>query len=285
MASWYLYSIAALLLLGSQRFLYKVAAERGCNSVLTTTVFMATVTLFSTIAFIINASTVRNPALLILWSLVNSTTFSAATIFNIEALKRLPASVTFPLTRLTMVLVILFSLIYFGDQLRLLQWSGMVAAFGVVAVLLGELRHNHLSTSQLGGLWFIAANIGCAALSSISCKFAAMQTDKAAFMALTYFFATIFSLLISLHWKKSPAKGNNKAAVTLGLIMGLLNFVGFFALLNAMETGPLSAVVLITGMQFIIAILLSVLFYREQLSRPRVTAIILALLAVVLMKQ
>ncbi len=285
MASWYLYSIAALLLLGSQRFLYKVAAERGCNSVLTTTVFMATVTLFSTIAFFINASTVRNPTLLVIWSLVNSTTFSAATIFNIEALKRLPASVTFPLTRLTMVLVILFSLSYFGDQLHLLQWIGMLAAFGVVAVLLGELRHNHLSTSQLRGLWFIAANIGCAALSSISCKFAAMQTDKAAFMALTYFFATIFSLLISLRWKKSPAKGNNKAAITLGLIMGLLNFVGFFALLNAMETGPLSAVVLITGMQFIIAILLSVLFYREQLSRPRVVAIILALLAVVFMKQ
>ncbi len=285
MASWYLFSIAALLLLGSQRFLYKVAAERGCNSVLTTTIFMATVTLLSTVTYASDATPINNPGSLLLWSLVNSTTFAAATIFNIEALKRLPASVTFPLTRLTMVLVILFSLSYFGDRLHTVQWLGMLSAFSVVGVLLSELRRKQMSSQQLSGLWFVGANISCAALSSISCKFAAMQTDKAAFMALTYFLATIFSLLINLRWKKPAGTGKNKGALSLGLAMGILNFVGFYALLSAMEKGPLSAVVLITGMQFIIAIMLSVILYREQLSRPRVAAIILALVAVVLMKQ
>ncbi len=285
MATWYLYSIAALLLLGSQRFLYKVAAERGCGSVLTTTIFMGTVTLLSTVTYVSKATVIVNPGALILWSLINSTTFAAATIFNIEALKRLPASVTFPLTRLTMVLVILFSLSYFGDHLRSIQWLGMLSAFAVVGVLLSELRSRKINASQMTGLWFVAANISCAALSSISCKFAAIQTDKAAFMALTYLLATVFSLGINLRWKKSPGAGNNKAALTLGLTMGALNFVGFYALLCAMETGPLSAVMLITGMQFIIAIILSVILYREHLSRPRIAAIVLALIAVALMKQ
>lgn len=285
MTPWYLYSIGALLLLGSQRFLYKVAAERGCSSVLTTTIFMGTVTLLSGIAFVAGDGSVRNPSALLTWSLVNSSTFAAATIFNIEALKRLPASVTFPLTRLTMVLVILFSLFYFGDQLHSVQWFGILSALGVILVLLSELRRNRMSSGQARGLSFVAANICCAALSSISCKFAAIQTDKAAFMALTYFLATIFSLFINLRWKVSTSAGNNKSAILLGLTMGLLNFVGFYALLSAMETGPLSAVILITGMQFIIAIILSVLCYREQLSKPRIAAIILAVIAVVLMKQ
>ncbi len=286
MAPWYLYSIAALLLLGSQRFLYKVAAENGCSSILTTAIFMGTVTLLSGIAFFSTGSTVTSIAPLLIWALVNSTTFAAATIFNIEALKRLPASVTFPLTRLTMVLVVLFSLLYFGDQLHPVQWLGMAAALGVVAVLLSELHNSRISGHQTVGLWFVSANIVCAAVSSVSCKFAAVQTDKAAFMALTYLLATIFSVLINLRWKRRPVRPDQtRTALLLGLTMGILNFAGFYALLCALETGPLSAVVLITGMQFIIAIILSVILYREHLSTKRVTAIALALAAVILMKQ
>jgi len=286
MSPWYLYSIAALLLLGSQRFLYKVAAERGCSSTLTTAIFMATVTLLSGIAFVIDGTRATHSAPLVAWSLVNSTTFAAATIFNIEALKRLPASVTFPMTRLTMVLVILFSLGYFGDRLHLIQWLGIGAALTMVGVLLSELRHNRTSGDQAAGLWFISANIACAAVSSVSCKFAALQTDKAAFMALTYLLGTVFSLLINRHWpQRSTRPDQTRTALLLGLAMGILNFAGFYALLSAMETGPLSAVILITGMQFVIAIILSVILYRERLPKKRGLAIALAVTAVILMKQ
>ncbi|MDZ7762056.1 MAG: hypothetical protein U5L00_17610 [Desulfovermiculus sp.] len=43
MELWYVYSLSALLLLGSQRFLYKVAAAHSCSTFKTTFVFMVTV--------------------------------------------------------------------------------------------------------------------------------------------------------------------------------------------------------------------------------------------------
>ncbi|HEY5674161.1 MAG TPA: EamA family transporter, partial [Malonomonas sp.] len=62
-------------------------------------------------------------------------------------------------------------------------------------------------------------------------------------------------------------------------------FLGFYAFLTALASGPLSAIALITGMHFVIAILLSVLFYREQMSLRRYLGIGLTLLAVFFLKQ
>lgn len=286
MESWYLFSLAALLLLGSQRFLYKVAAERGCNSALTSAIFMATVTILSGISYLSGDIKEVNITSLVTWSLINSSSFACATIFNIEALKRLPASVTFPLTRTTIILVTLFSLVYFDEILRPFQWIGLLTAFGVVVILLSEIKYDNKGSQQSVGLAFVTAAIACSAVSSISCKFAAVETNKAAFMTLTYLLATIFSLLINKRWKpKSTQPRAIGPTLIIGLAMGGLNFIGFYALLSAMETGPLSAIITITGMQFIIAILLAVVIYHEKMSSKRILAIVLALATVVLMKQ
>ena len=51
MGSWYTFAIIALFLMGVQRFLYKVSAEKRCNTAWTTFSFMATVAILSSILF------------------------------------------------------------------------------------------------------------------------------------------------------------------------------------------------------------------------------------------
>ena len=70
----------------------------------------------------------------------------------------------------------------------------------------------------------------------------------------------------------------------LGLIMGLANFVGFFALMQALTTGPLSIIVSITGIHFVVAIALSAIVYRETPDTVRITGIGLTLISIILMK-
>ena len=70
-----------------------------------------------------------------------------------------------------------------------------------------------------------------------------------------------------------------------GIVMGILNFFGFYAFLLALQSGPLSAIALITGMHFVIAIGLSVLFYKERLTLARSLGIALTLLSVFLLRQ
>ncbi len=286
MDNWYLFSVAALLLLGTQRFLYKVAAEKQCGSAMTTAVFMATVTLLSGATFFLSGDPAANLPALVLLSLVNSSSFAFATIANIEALKHLPAGISFPLSRLSLVLVIIVSVSYFDEQLDLYNWLGILLASLVVIVLGREAKSGARPDGNYRiGLWFVAACILCGAVASISSKLAAESISKSGFMALSYLFGTGFSLLIERKWGKGWRGGLNKTALWIGLSMGLLNFFGFYAFLLALGSGPLSSIALITGMHFVIAILLSVLLYKEQISLRRAAGIGLTLLAVFFLKQ
>ena len=286
MENWYFFSIAALFLLGTQRFLYKVAAEKGCSSGLTTAVFMATVTVLSTVAFFFSRTPADNLAPLFLLSLLNSGSFACATIAHIEALRHLPAGITFPLTRLSLVVVIAVSVLYFGEQLAALQWFGILLGFFVVVILGHEIKRD---TSTVGnrrtGFFLIVVCIVCGAVASISSKLAAESISKTGFMALSYFLGTFFSLAIDRKWGQGRQKLQIKEAIIIGVSMGVLNFFGFYLFLTALASGPLSSIALITGMHFVIAIFLSVLLYREQMTLRRSFAVGLTLLAVIFLQQ
>ena len=92
MSDWFVLALAALLLMGSQRCLYKVAVERSCDIAWTTLAFMGTVTLVSTGVFLFRGAPVPDGAYLLATGLVNSLAFLLATVTHMEALKRLPAT-------------------------------------------------------------------------------------------------------------------------------------------------------------------------------------------------
>jgi drug/metabolite transporter (DMT)-like permease len=286
MTDWYFFSIAALVLLGAQRFLYKVAAERNCSSALTTAVFMGTVTLLSAAAFLASGESAGEISTLVVLALVNSASFALATVAHMEALKHLPATVTFPITRLSILVVIFFSIVYFGERPQPLQMAGMLLGLSVVFVFAGEAgdKSGHRGNPRTGFL-FAAACVLCGAVASISSKFAAVSTSKAGFMALSYLLGTLFALALERKNRggKSPGVKSGEA-VWIGLCMGLLNFFGFYAFLTALESGPLSVIALITGMHFVIAVALSVLLYRERMTPRRILGIGLTLLAVVFLQ-
>jgi len=281
MSHWYFFSVAALLLLGAQRFLYKVAAERNCSSPLTTAVFMGTVTLLAGAAFLASDEPVGDLSSLIILALINSASFALATVSHMEALRHLPAGITFPLTRLSIVVVIVFSIFYFDERLGPFQWAGILTGLSVVAVLAKEAgsRTTPRGNAETGFL-FIAICILCGAVASISSKLAAVSTSKAGFMALSYLLATFFSLAIEKKWGAGKSGTDRREAVKIGIVMGLLNFAGFYAFLTALAAGPLSAIALITGMHFVIAIFLSVLLYGERMTRRRLIGIALTILAI-----
>jgi len=66
--------------------------------------------------------------------------------------------------------------------------------------------------------------------------------------------------------------------------MGGLNLVGFYLLLQALEAGPLSVIAPLTGMHFVIAVILSGVVYRARPGLYNVAGLILAAAAVLLMK-
>ena len=285
MDHWYTFAVIALIFLGFQRFLYKVSAERGCNSAWTSFSFMGTVALLSTVLFFAMDETVQSGGFLLLVALVNSLTFFAATMSNMEALKRIPAGVAYPIIRLNAAIVVVFSIFYFGDDLSGYQGMGIFLALGAVVVLARDTdpKDGSDGNRKLGFL-FMGISILAGALASISSKFAALYTNKMAFMAVSYTFATFFAFGFRKKAQSKDANTHHKDALLIGFFMGLINLAGFYCYLKALTTGPLSIIVSIMAMHFVIAVILSALIYGEKLNRWRITGILLTMTSILLLR-
>jgi len=272
-------------LLGIQRFLYKVSAEKKCNSAWTTFSFMATVSLLSSVLFILSDEPVSGLTFLLFISIVNSGSFVLSAVSHMEALKRMPAGVVYPIIRLNVVVVVLFSIAFFKDRLSLFQAFGIAMAVVSMHILTkSSLEPNSISSRAKHGFLFTLVALICGSIASISSKFAAMHTDKLAFMAISYLFGTLVSFTLAKNQTVAGTDGNLKDALIIGFVMGLINFAGFYSFLKALSSGPLSIIVSITGLHFIIAIILSSLIYKERLTSLRVLGISTTILSILFLR-
>lgn len=285
MLNWYLFSLLALAFMGFQRFLYKVSAERRCNTAWTTFSFMGTVTVLSTTLFLVFRGSVADSSYLFPIALLNSASFLAGTVTHIEALKRVAVATAYAIIRLNVVVVVLFSVLYFRDRLSWPQALGVLLAFMVIVLL---TRTGEKSLGQRAGArWGLAmvfASLFAGAVASVSSKFAAMHTDPLAFMAVSYGMSSVGALGLRKRLDTEGTSERHRDALRLGVCMGLVNFVGYYLFLKALSTGPLSIVVSVTSLHFVIPILLSALIYRERLTTLKGLGVLGTIAAVLLMR-
>jgi drug/metabolite transporter (DMT)-like permease len=285
MNNWYVLSIVAVFLMGSQRFLYKVSAERKCNSAWTTFSFMATVTILSSAFFFILKQPVANLGYLLLIASVNSGSFVLGTLTHMEALKHLTPSTVYPIIRLNAVLVIVFSILFFHDQLSLYQGTGIVLAMAVIYILTSQVEDQKPSRGNTKrGLIMVFVSLLSGSIASISSKFAAMHTNRMGFMAVSYFIGTLFSFALRRNLETAGTTSTHKDELVIGIMMGIINFAGFYSFLKALSLGPLSIVVSITGMHFVLAVVLSALIYKERLTPSKLLGISLTIVSVILLR-
>jgi drug/metabolite transporter (DMT)-like permease len=293
MQTWYFYSLLALLLLGGQRFLYKVAAVRNCGTFLTTFCFMITVAVLSSGLLMLFPPVVPSLAFLALISLANSLTFVSATLAHIQALKHMPATVAYPLIRMNIVLVVLFAVVFLQERLAPLQILGVALSFATIWVLGRDNAPDNDARTKAKGLFLVFLAMLAGALSAISSRYAAQHTDLLAFIALSYIFSTVFTLALAPRMftpgkahngPQTVPQGSRRLAAGIGLAMGLLNLAGFYLFLKALALGPLAIVASINGMHFLVAVVLSVLLFREKLTLGRLLGLALAIVAIVLLR-
>lgn len=285
MPSWYSFAILSLFFMGIQRFLYKVSAERKCNTAWTTFSFMGTVAILSSILFIVLKESVINIQFLLFIGFLNSVAFLIATITHIEALKNIPTSVAYPIIRLNAVIVVIFSILYFKDHLSFYQVIGIFLAMAVIVILTRQFDDKNSPYRNIKrGLIFVFISLLSGSIASISSKFAAIHVNKMAFIAVSYIVGTLFSLGLRRRLQTEEANTNHKDAVIIGLVMGLFNLAGFYSFLNALSMGPLSIIASIIGMHFVISIILSVLIYKEKLTPLRILGISLSILSIILLR-
>ncbi len=172
-----------------------------------------------------------------------------------------------------MVVVVLFPSSFFMTMCRCNRFWASFFAIAVIVILTRDAEEGKASLGSVRrGLFLVFVSLISGSVASISSKFAAVYSNKLGFMALSYFLGTLFSAALIKKSGKEGIRQNHKEALLIGLLMGLINFVGFYTFLAALSVGPLAIIVSVTGMHFVIAVILSVIVYKEKLSRMRSSA-------------
>jgi len=283
--NWFFLTMVCFVLYGIQRFLYKVSAQRNCNTAWTTLSFMGTVAVLGSICWFSSDEALKNLTWLLALALINSLTFFVDTVVTIEALRYLPTTIVYPMTRMSAVLVVIFSMVYFRDSLNGYQAAGIALAIGVILTLtrFSEEEQKENRNARKGYI-LIGIAVLTGAVAAVSSKFAALYTNTMAFIAFTYSLSMLFSLGLQRPFEKGGANRNYGEALLIGFVVGLLNFAAFFTLLSAMKTGPLSIIVPVVGMNFVLANVLAAMVYREKLTLLNTAGILMTVLSLFLLK-
>lgn len=279
--SWFWFSLAAFFFMGLQGFLYKVAAEKRCDTALTTFVFMS----ISFALWMCLREPVGNLSALIMLALINSLSFLVATMTFIETLKYIPAATAFSFARLNLVTLTVFSIAWFHDRLSPYQISGiMIALAAMVAMSKGMVGDGTRIEHTKRGAVFLIVSLFASAIAGISSKFAAMSVCKLSFLAIVYAIAALCSLVLTKKPAGPVSRDSNRTTLIIGVAMGILNFFGYYAFLSALSQGPLSLVASITGMHFVVSVVLSVLIFKEHLTVVRIIGFFLTILSIILLR-
>jgi drug/metabolite transporter (DMT)-like permease len=291
MDPWIIYTLLATLLYGVLNFLFKAAAERGhdpdglVNIVGLTVAILAFGTLLATTGTPATALT-RD---MLVYAFFNGLFFALGSLSKMAALKRAPAAVVFPLNRLNTVGVMLIGILFFAEAPRPLQWLGIAAGLGVLGLIVFEPRGGFSAARRAAnkaGIALAAASAFFTALSMTVGKLLAESPEnRLAYIGASYTLVFLFTLgrqTASRRRGNAPAIRPGRERLLFGGAIGGLNFAGYFLVLQAFGSGPISLSQAIFSSSILIPILLSRWLYHERFTPARTAALALAVLSVVL---
>ncbi len=288
---WLVYALSATFLYGSLNFLFKAAAERGhdadglVNVVGLSVAVMAFGTLWATTARPLEEIT--GPVLA--YAFFNGLFFALGSLAQYGALKRAPAAVIFPLNQFSTVAVMAIGFVFFREVPRPVQVLGIAAGLGMLGTITFEHRHqirNAGRTGVGGGMGLgLASAVFVASSLTVGKLLADSPANRIAYIGASYTLVFLFTLGWNLRTRRGrPRRGTRRTGemVAFGSAIGLLNFAGYYLVLQAFGSGPISLTQAIFSSSIIVPILLSHWIYHEKLTPLRATAIALAILSVVL---
>lgn len=282
MISWFPYSIAATLLLGLSMVFYKFPSAKNVNRygvVFWSLLIGEMLSLF----FFANYLTAQDTKILF-WAILWGASFAALSLLQMYALNHVDTGTLFPITStLSLVLTISFGFIFFSHNVRFLQITGIVSA--IVAVFLFLYKKGKLEYSR--HIIIIGLTITClSAFNKIIQKIVADGFDIRAFQIYQYLFAAVFALLVYFVSQKSLKISGlfERKQLALGGLIGVLGFFGAYALLIALTKGPFALVFSVQSTYIFVVAVAGYFLFQEKFTYRKVVALILAVLAVVLIR-
>jgi drug/metabolite transporter (DMT)-like permease len=197
-------------------------------------------------------------------------------------------TVTSIATKLSVVVPILFSILYFKEKSGIFKISGLILA--VIAVILTNYRSinkaKNIKLILLPIAIFIGAGISDSTVKYTQTHFINNQMSLL-FSSVVFLFSLIAGLLLILFRRKLSTSGKIALVEILsGTILGIANFGSLYFFILALNNCRFDSSV-IFGLNSICIVLLSVfsgvVFFKEKLSTINFAGVMIALIAILLL--
>lgn len=273
--------------------MYKVAAENKCPSYRIVNISATTISITSLIIILITKSEFTDIKQILFFALINSAFFGLGSIVKIQSLKYISSSFAFPVTKLNAVFLIIYALIIFDEMPSFNQWLGIFLSLSMLAYISLNIKNDKLKNSnqadnkkQIIGLLFALLAAFSTSISMLTGKFASTEVPKINYIFVSYSLVMIYTTFINrkMYKKRHIDKSLKIKVLKYGVIIGILNFLGYFLVLNAFATGPLSLIQGISSNSFVIPIILSIIVYKEKFTYKNAIVLFLAILSIILIK-
>ncbi|MTI22190.1 hypothetical protein E1176_14255 [Fulvivirga sp. RKSG066] len=191
-------------------------------------------------------------------------------------------------TKMSLVIPVLFSLLVLGIQSKdytFFNYSGMFLA--VVAILLSSYKEKKIKTEAISGfelalpiLIFVLGGIIDSSINYTNHVFLSTK-EEAIFPVFVFASASVIGIIILMVQKQTIKLGNVLGGVTLGVV----NYFSIYFLitsLSAFENDGAMVYPLMNVGIIIFGAIVSVIFFKEKISKLNFAGLVLALISIIL---
>jgi len=208
--------------------------------------------------------------------------YVTAFLVYMKAVGRFGLTVPVTITRLSVLLPVIGSVVFFSERMSLYQVMGL--ALAVVAIYLFSWQGKRESAVSKGsGLILLLALFFLMGSGDFSLKIFGEMYPPAylmSFVFLVFFLASIYTLFLVMIRRVRI----NPGVVAGGIILGFPNFAAAFFILKVLEEFPGAIAFPLNNIGIIIlSTLAGRVFWREELRRRAAAALVFSVLAVILL--
>ena len=202
--------------------------------------------------------------------------------------QKVGVSVTTVASKMSLIIPVTFSIIYFSEAIQILKVVGIITALIAVLLTIYKKRDSNFGLHKIILPIILFFGIGTidALVKYSQQTFKLSDETSSLFSAVLFAFAGIIGLLINIINYKTFKNYKKFSTIILGVILGIVNFCTVYFLINALDSNIFDSSIIFGINNIGIvggSVLIGVFFFREKISLINYLGIALSVIAIVLL--
>lgn len=212
---------------------------------------------------------------------------AATWLFGYLAVKYLPLTIVSPIYALRPVLVLLGSIVIFGERLNLYQWIGVVVAFAAFYMMNRSSHKEGIRFTKNKGVFYLMMAVLLGVGSAFCDKILMRGIQPASVQAWCgLYIALLYGALTLIIWRPKRKESRFEwrwSIVLISVFLSIADFCYFNAL--AQEGALLAVISLIRRGSVIVSFTLGAIFFKERNIRSKAAALCVLLVGLYFLLQ